>query len=1096
MFFHDAKIVFFYQLDKRAIFVPLRRFTIMKFWKHILGNKLKISLIVGALLLLAPSYLAAQFYNGSQLSFGKNRVQYQHFNWIYMRADQYDVYFYATGKPLAEYVYYKTPQFIEEIEKLLNFTSQKKLQFIIYNTQSDFRESNFAYDNEDFYNQGGVTNIYGTKIYLYFDGNREHFDRMLRSGIMNVYAHWLVQGQSVGSNISYETLMDVPNWYYSGLSSYFGEKWNSDIDAHVKDGILTQKYADFDELSPVDATYAGHSFWKFVVDNYGEKTIAHILYSTRSAKSFDKGFYYATGVPYRALLASWYKYYYILYHPDLSRSDPAGDGIVKHPKSKRDYSNFAFSPDGKSYAYVTNESGQVRIWLKTENKKRPKCILRRYCKIEDNPDLSFPLLAWHPIGTILGITLEVKGRCYYYPYNLETKKWEDRMLVDVEKISAWSYSDNGQFMLFSGFKNGQSDIFLYSFFAHTYQNLTNDYYDDYDPIFINHQKQIVFSSNRKIDSLFLKDNFMKADPQKNYDLFLYQYARKDTALVRITHTPYANEFNPQKVSDNEIVYLSDENGIINRYSATFDSTISCIDTAIHYAYFAKTHALTDRAYSILHQNYVSSTNTVADISLKDGVKRIYFTPLHLLFLPEVISTQFHLKQISQSRQDDSTRAVSDSIRRGDKPQPAKHGFFMVYNKPVARDTVKAPEDFDIPVGRFYHVQFSVDKLITQADFSFLNTSYQQFEGGTSPIYLNTGFNGLFMVGLNDLFEDYRLTGGVRLSYDLKSNEFMFSFEDLSRRLDRQIVLYRQSITTQISDYVYKQRSNSIFYILKFPFDKINSVRFTFTGRYENNVMGSLSDSSLAKPDDWHIWGGVKLEYIFDSSKELATNLWRGTKIKVFGEYEQRVEKETRNLFVIGVDARRAFKLYKNMTFNLRAAGSTNAGSARLVYFMGGMDNWINAKFNSTIWVDQTKNYAYQTLATNMRGFKQNIRNGTSFALLSAELRVPIVQMIIPHRISSNFFNSLQINLFGDYGTAWTGFTPYSEDNCLYTRYVTNGSITAEVKRQVDPFVAGFGVGLRASIFGYFVRADYAWGIEDFKIADKKGMLMFSIGTDF
>ena len=185
-----------------------------------------------------------------------------------------------------------------------------------------------------------------------------------------------------------------------------------------------------------------------------------------------------------------------------------------------------------------------------------------------------------------------------------------------------------------------------------------------------------------------------------------------------------------------------------------------------------------------------------------------------------------------------------------------------------------------------------------------------------------------------------------------------------------------------------------------------------------------------------------------------------------------------------------------MTLALRAAASTNAGSARLVYYMGGVDNWVNAKFNSDIWVDVTKNYEYQTLATNMRGFKQNIRNGTSFALLSGELRIPFVQLIAGHQVTMNFFNSMQLNLFGDLGTAWTGLTPYSPDNCLYTRYIYSGPITVMVKRQTDPFVGGFGVGFRCSLLGYFLRLDYAWGVEDFKISNKKGMFLFSIGTDF
>lgn len=1072
---------------------------IKRFW----DKKFSWGALAGLWFMFAPSGMFAQFYNGSQLSFGKNRVQHQQYNWLYMRASQYDVYFYPTGKELAQYVYYKTPQIIDEIEKLLNFTSSKKLQFIVYNTQSDFRESNFAYDDEDFYNQGGVTNIYGTKIYLYFDGNRNHFDRMLRSGIMNVYAHWLVQGQSVSSNMAYESIMHVPNWYYSGLSSYFGESWNSDIEAHVKDGILSRYYADFNDLSAVDATYAGHSFWKYIVDVYGRKSISEILRSTRSARSMERGFYYGTGLPYQTLLANWYKYYFVMFHPDLSREKFSGDGIVKHPQHKRNYGQFCFSPDGHSYAYVTNQAGQVKIRLKTPDDTHPKCIFTRYPKIEENPDLTFPLLAWHPTGTILGANIEYKGHCYYLPYNLETRKWGKRLLVDVEKITSWHYSDDGTTMLFSGFKNGQSDIFVYSFLSRSYINLTRDFYDDYDPVFMHNQQQIVFASNRNRDTIFLHDDMMNATPQKNCDLFLYQYAKKDSALLRITNTPLADEYGVKRIDANQIMYLGDDNGLRNRYVARFDSAISRIDTAIHYTYFAKNHVVTDRAYSILEHDYNAPSNTVADIILKGGKNRIFLSPFHPLSVPEVAPTKFRMQLLQRQIREDSLQTVADSLPETEQ-SPTPHGFVLVQASDGASEVedstqtrlASTQKDFVIPVARFYKTQFSVNKLITQADFSFLNTSYQQFGGGTSPIYLNTGFNALFMVGINDLFEDYRLTGGFRISVDLNSNEVMLSYENLSRRLDRQLVLYRYSITSKISDYVYRQRSNSIFYRFNYPFNKVHSMRLTLTGRLENNVIGALDDVTLKKPNLWHVWGGIKLEYVYDSSKELFTNLWRGTKIKVFGEYERRLEKEKLNLFVVGMDIRHSIKLYKNMTFAMRAAASTNAGSARLVYFMGGVDNWINARFNSTIWVDQTKNYAYQTLATNMRGFRQNIRNGTSFVLLSGELRVPFVQLATKHKIASAFLNSLQLNLFVDYGTAWTGRTPYSEDNCLYTRYIEKYPVAIKITRQVDPFVGGIGLGLRASIFGYFLRLDYAWGVEDYKISNKKGMLLFSLCTDF
>ncbi len=1026
---------------------------------------------------LTPFSLKAQFYNGSQISFGKNRVQHQHFNWQFMRANQYDVYYYPTGRDLAQYVYYKTPQVIAEIEQLLQYSSKKKIQIIVYNTQADFRESNFAYDDDDFYNQGGVTNIYGTKIYLYFDGNHAHLDRMLRSGIMNIYAHWMVQGASVGKNMAYEYLMNIPSWYYSGLASYVGESWNSELDAYVKDGILSQRYVELEELSPRDATYAGHSFWKYVVDTYGRQTIARILYATRQTKSLKKGFYYGTGTPYRMLMLNWYKYYCVMYYQDTQKDKPQGEELIERPREKRDYGQLCFSHDG-AYAFVTNEAGQIKVWLSSGDQDKPRCIFRRYQKTEDNPDFSFPLLAWHPQDSILGMTIEDKGHCYYYPYNVSERKWGKRFLVDVEKITSWHYSDDGKMMLFSGFKNGQSDIFIYSFLSRSFQNITNDFYDDYAPVFIDHQRQIVFSSNRSKDSILLKDDFREADAQSSYDLFLYSYAKKDSSLLRVSQTPYADEYAAQRVGDRQVVFLSDRDGVLNRYEAHFDSTISRIDTAIHYAYYAQFSPLTDGSFQILEHAYDPARQMMADIFQKQNVKRVFQSPLRLDVRKTPVSSPFH-KSILLERQ-----------MRED---------FSFQRKDTLSDTLQMQEDSNqlvIPVGRGYRVQYSINKVITQADFSFLNTSYQQFEGGTSPIYLNTGFNALFMLGINDLFEDYRVTGGFRIGLDLGSYEFMLSYENLARRLDRQIVLYRQSISSSISDRVYKQRSNSVFYILKYPFDKCSSLRLTFKGRYEANVVAALSDQSLQEPETRHLWAGVKLEYVFDSSKELYTNLWRGTKLKIFGEYEQRAERETQNLFVAGIDVRHSFRLYRNMTFAVRGAASMNVGSARLVYFLGGVDNWINAKFDSDIWVDQQKNYAYQTLATNMRGFKQNIRNGTSFALLSAELRVPFVQLIAGHNLSFELLNSLQLNVFGDIGTAWTGLTPYSEDNCLYTRYIISGPISVMVKRQVDPFVGGFGLGLRCSLFGYFLRFDYAWGVEDLKISNKKGMFLFSIGTDF
>ena len=49
-------------------------------------------------LVVAAAPLSAQFYNGMNTEFGKNRVQWKNPKWNYYRNDIFDVYFYGTDE--------------------------------------------------------------------------------------------------------------------------------------------------------------------------------------------------------------------------------------------------------------------------------------------------------------------------------------------------------------------------------------------------------------------------------------------------------------------------------------------------------------------------------------------------------------------------------------------------------------------------------------------------------------------------------------------------------------------------------------------------------------------------------------------------------------------------------------------------------------------------------------------------------------------------------------------------------------------------------------------------------------------------------------
>ncbi|NNF01100.1 MAG: BamA/TamA family outer membrane protein, partial [Bacteroidia bacterium] len=151
-------------------------------------------------------------------------------------------------------------------------------------------------------------------------------------------------------------------------------------------------------------------------------------------------------------------------------------------------------------------------------------------------------------------------------------------------------------------------------------------------------------------------------------------------------------------------------------------------------------------------------------------------------------------------------------------------------------------------------------------------------------------------------------------------------------------------------------------------------------------------------------------------------------------------------------------------------------------------------FNTSVRVDNSQNYAFQALATNMRGFIQNVRNGNSFALINSEIRIPIFQYLISRPIRSDFVRNFQTVAFADIGTAWTGSSPYADDNALNVQDIQSGPFTITLNKQIEPVVAGYGFGLRSRIFGYFMRGSWAWGYEDGEITDN--IFYFSLGLDF
>ncbi|GAB4280146.1 MAG: hypothetical protein Kow0068_04310 [Marinilabiliales bacterium] len=1061
------------------------------------------------------------------MTFGKNRVQYGDYVWQFYRFKKFDVYFHEGGNELAQYTAKYAQKTLEKYEQFFEYSLDKRIIILVFNNLSDFRQSNIGLTTEDDqYNIGGTTKIIDNKVFIYFEGDHNKFDKQISAAIAEVLINEYLIGNDLKSRVANSTLIALPEWYINGLISYLSNEWDYEIDNIVKDGILSKRYQNFSKLTGEDAVYAGHSIWNYIAKRYGKKVIPNILYLTRVTKNTDSGFLYVLGTSLKYLSYDWLNYYDQMYYKQESlREQPDENNRVIKTKPQLKYGQIKISPDGNYLAYTTNKLGRYKIWIKDLNTGKKKKIIRREHQLDQITDYSYPVLGWHPSGTILAWFTEEKGSVYLYFYDLQTSKKEKREIVHFSKVLSFDYSDDGFKMIVSAVTNGQSDLYFYNIPANSATKVSFDLADDLAPILTNKSTSIAFSSNRAKDTLVF-DNKFPCNVLDTRDIFEIDVNENQNTIKQITKTENITEDQVFKVSDNKYIFLSDKNGIFNRMIANYDSTISFVDTAIHYKFFTVVHPLSNYYRNIQEHNLNTKVNKYAELIYANNKDNIYIGEIDTTInnFKGIYKNTKYRNEVDKLYQE-KLKEINDSLNVKDSIAEILHKLDSLNNDTNVidvnkyvfeiekRNYYKAKSDtniesndslpypvFQLPKQRYYFTAFYTNYMVNQIDFNFLNETYQTYTGG--QVYFNPNLSLLFKIGTQDLMEDYRITGGFRIAGNFDSNEYLLSFENLKTRWDKQIIFHRMSFINKSTYDIVKTNTHEVHYILKYPFNQVARFDLTTSFRHDREVYKSIeSIQDLQKDNVVMAWLGLKTEYVFDNTRKLGVNIYNGIRYKVFAEGYYQVNADHSNLFVVGADFRFYQKIHRNLIFASRIAGSNSFGNSLLIYYLGSVDNWINLstrveKFDKSVNVNQDKNWTYQTLATNMRGFTQNIRNGNSFALLNNEIRWPFVRYFANRPINSDFLNNLQFVGFFDVGSAWTGLIPDKDKNAYNNTqyYSSNGPVEVIIDNDKSLFVYGFGGGLRSRILGYFVRADWAWGVDSGVLLPK--IFYLSLSLDF
>ena len=867
--------------------------------------------------------------------------------------------------------------------------------------------------------------------------------------------------------------------------------------------------------------------WNYLANTYGRASISNILYLTRINRSLENGLLYVLGIDSKELSIQWQDYYQKRFS-DIA--EPASnfrhDLDLTSQKHPLPIGRMRLSPDGKQLAYTLNDHGRVRVVLYDMATGHKEVIFRYGLRnFQQESDPNYPILAWQPDGSELSLIYERRDVIYLMKFDFtEDQVYTDKLGPEYHRVYDMDYWSADTLMLAAS-TDGFSDLYLYAPVTRQTTRISEDFYDDLDAsvVILDQKRYVLFSSNRP-DETFRKMELDSILPVGPFDLYLLDYSNNKGSLRRLTFTSNASERQARLSGTEDLVCLAD---IAGRWQRIHVSRL-LEDPPV-----SELHARYDR--DILIHEYVPGSPVVIDWLQKWNKPFVQTSSL------DSTEIQGNVPLPGMGATDDTPLVIPPEERKEQENIDAKYLFqtpFPVTEKAKSvPETIPAKPEVPIPSVAELAKPYSADKLDYRPEdlvpfirsraiasrlkfkLDYFNTTMDNdvlFGGldsyaGTKREFEPSPLGLLIKGSIKDLLEDYIITGGARYPTTFNGSEYFLVFDNRKKRIDRQYAIYRKSITETDPTESNPLRRNQFVTILglskwSYPFDIYNSLRLTATVRNDRDIALATDAQSLDEKIDDAQRAGLKLEWIYDNTRELDVNSRTGTRAKTWVEVVKRFDL---NLFetgkklqfnkgimtVFGVDARHYVSIDRRTIFAARLTAATSIGSERILYYLGGVENWLFSSFDNGVGVPGDINFAYTSIAANMRGFKYNARNGSSVVLTNAEVRVPIFQYLSRQKIRSSLLRNIQIVGFIDAGTAWHGSDPFGPKNPLNTVVLTNPpTVEVIVNYYRNPLIVGYGAGVRTMLFGYLVKLDYGWNWET--KTSRKPLLHFSMGADF
>lgn len=518
-------------------------------------NKLPYWIFFCVGLMLLPDLVSAQY-------FGRNKVQYEDFDFEILHTPNFDIYYYPQEKEAVNQLGVLSERWYSRHSQVFNHTFTGVNPLILYANHADFQQNNIVPNVG--VGTGGVTEGLRNRVIMPLAESNRSTNHVLGHELVHVFQYRLASGNNIGG---VRATSNIPLWFIEGMAEYLSiGSEDAQTAMWMRDAILRDDLPSVSDLANSREYFPyryGHSLWTFMTGIYGDQ-IVYPLYESVAINGIKGGLQDTLNISPDSLTGLWHEAITSVYEEDVERATPPdeiGEAIFY---GDNDFLRTApsISPDGEYVIYISNEELFSLEWYLADAKTGE--VIRSLTNTLTDPHLNALRFiessgSWSPDGERFAAVVFEKGDNQIIIMNPDNGDITRELRFDeVDSMTNPAWSPDGNRIVFSGSSDGFSDLWMYHIEEDSLQQLTDERYADLQPAWSPDGQTLAYISDRGPDT----------------DLESLEFGEMVISLMdvetgQITTLPIfedAKHINPQFSPDgNSLFFISNVDGVNNIY---------------------------------------------------------------------------------------------------------------------------------------------------------------------------------------------------------------------------------------------------------------------------------------------------------------------------------------------------------------------------------------------------------------------------------------------------------------------------------------------------------------------------------------------------